>query len=48
MSSGEENVPYNVLEVIEDLINDGYTEEQAERSAAYGNYNISLEDLIDN
>lgn len=38
---------YNVLEEIENLINRGYNEEQAEEVALLGNYNIPLEEIFD-
>lgn len=39
--------PYNVLEEIERLIEEGYTEEQAEEVANLNNYDIPLEDILD-
>ena len=39
---------YNVLEEIENLMDRGYTEEQAEEIAALNNYDIPLEDILDN
>ena len=38
---------YNVLEVIDELLDQGYSEERAEIIACYGNYNIPLEDLME-
>lgn len=38
---------YDVLEEIENLINRGYNEEQAEEVALLGNYNIPLEEIFD-
>lgn len=36
---------YNVLEEIENLLAQGYSEEHAEEVAMLNNYNIPLEDL---
>lgn len=36
----------NVLEEIENLIEQGYTEEHAEEVAALNNYDIPLEDIF--
>lgn len=36
---------FNVLEEIERLMEEGYTEEHAEQVALYNNYDIPLEDL---
>ena len=38
---------YNVLEEIETLIENGYSEEQAEEVAMLNNYNIPLEDMFE-
>lgn len=38
---------YNVLEEIERLMEEGYSEEQAEEVAMLGNYDIPLEDMFD-
>lgn len=37
---------YNVIDVINELLEQGYSEEQAEIVACYGNYNIPLEELM--
>lgn len=39
--------PENVLEKIENLMGRGYSEEHAEKVAAYSDYNVPLEDLMD-
>lgn len=41
------NNNYNVLEEIENLIEQGYSEERAEEIAMLNNYNIDLEDMFD-
>ena len=38
---------YNVLEEIETLIEQGYSEEHAEEVALLNNYDIPLEDMFD-
>lgn len=38
---------FNVLEEIERLMEEGYTEEHAEQVALYNNYDIPLEDLCE-
>lgn len=38
---------YNVLEEIDNLIAQGYTEEHAEEVAMLNNYNIPLENMFD-
>ena len=38
---------YNVLEEIENLMEQGYSEEHAEEVAMLNNYNIPLEDMFD-
>lgn len=38
---------YNVLEEIENLIEQGYSEEHAEEVAMLNNYDIPLEDMFD-
>jgi hypothetical protein len=38
---------YNVLEEIENLMEQGYTEEQAEEVAMLNNYDIPLEEMFD-
>ena len=38
---------YNVLEEIENLMEQGYTEEHAEEVAMLNNYDISLEEMFD-
>ena len=38
---------YNVLEVIEDLMEKGYSEEDAALVAMFGNYDIPLEDMFE-
>lgn len=38
---------YNVLEEIENLIEQGYSEDHAEEVAILNNYNIPLEDMTD-
>ena len=37
---------YNVLEEIENLMEQGYSEEHAEKVAMFNNYNIPLEDIL--
>lgn len=37
----------NVLEIIENLMEEGYSEEHAEEVAALSNYDIPLEELFD-
>lgn len=39
---------YNVLDVIDELMSLGYTEEHAEEVAMYCNYNVPLENMFDN
>ena len=41
------NNNYNVLEEIENLMEQGYSEEHAEEVAMLNNYNIPLEDMFD-
>lgn len=38
---------YNVLDEIENLMEQGYTEEHAEEVAMLNNYDIPLEDMFD-
>ncbi len=38
---------YNVLEEIENLMDQGYSEEHAEEVAMLNNYDIPLEDMFD-
>lgn len=38
---------YNVLEEIDNLIEQGYSEEHAEEVAMLNNYDIPLEDMFD-
>lgn len=38
---------YNVLDEIENLMEQGYTEDHAEEVAMLNNYNIPLEDMLD-
>lgn len=38
---------YNVLEEIENLMEQGYSEEHAEEVAMLNNYDIPLEDMFD-
>lgn len=38
---------YNVLEEIENLMEQGYTEEHAEEVAMLNNYDIPLEEMFD-
>ena len=38
---------YNVLEEIQKLIDQGYTEEHAAEVAALNNYNIPLEEIME-
>ena len=38
---------YNLLEVIEDLMEKGYSEEDAALVVMFGNYDIPLEDMFD-
>ena len=38
---------YNILEEIERLMDMGYSEENAEKAALLGNYNIPLEEIFD-
>ena len=39
--------PYNVLKEIEELMEKGYSYEQAEFVAMLGNYDLSLEEIFD-
>lgn len=40
-------IDYNVLEEIESLMEQGYSEDHAEEVAMLNNYNIPLEDMYD-